>query len=81
MIVRANPSSRCATVVSHVTSLPPMGNIWFLSCSTLHYVHQLVANFFCMPFGDEQVQCTVGFSLAILLKTAVSVVKAATGCL
>lgn len=50
-----------------------MGNIWFLSCSTLHYVYQLVANFFCMPFGDEQVQCTVGFSLAILLKTAVSV--------
>ena len=32
-----------------------MGNIWLFSCSVIHYVDQLVANFACLLFDEEQV--------------------------
>ncbi len=32
-------------------SLIPEGNIWLFSSNRLYYVHQLVANFVCLPFG------------------------------
>lgn len=40
----------------------PDRNISLFSCSILYYDHQLVVNFVCLPFGDEQLLCS-GFFL------------------